>query len=302
MTTLSAIVATRDRPELLRDCLGTLTRQGVGRGELQILVVDDGSRTDLTPVVAEFDSSPVVPTLLRQEPGGLSRARNTGAAAAEGEVLAYLDDDTLVSPGWATAVLSTFRQMSWNGLAGRIELRLEGPEPTWLTGRLRTYLSELDLGEETRWLEDDTVPYGANCAITAASLRSLGGFRESLGRDQRSLVSNEELDLFRRLRAGGGRIAYCPDAHVLHRVPPERLTPAWFMRRAYAQGVSDVLVEPALGRLEAGRRLVLDGVRAVRAVPMLAKNVTRGQGTVSAGAWLSWCRGRVSSRLRARRG
>src|SRR4029077_2517732 len=104
------------------------------------------------------------------------------------DIVAFLDDDTLVSPHWATAVIDAFERFGCDGLAGRIQLQLEGPEPRWLGTRLRAYLSELDFGPQARLLERGE-PYGANCAVTASAARAIGGFRSGLDRTGTSLIS-----------------------------------------------------------------------------------------------------------------
>jgi len=243
---LSAIIPTRDRPDLLRDCLTSLIAQQVDPGSMEVVVIDDGSECDLGSVVADIPIGPIPIRLIRQAPSGLTTARNSGAAVAQGSVLAYLDDDTLVSPGWADAVISAFAETGCDGLAGRVELQFEAPRPRWVDGsRLRLYLSELELGTAPRAeLGANLLPVGANCAVSRAAFDRIGGFRRGFGRVGSSLLSNEDLDFFARVRATGGVIVYEPAAHVLHRVPAERLTIAWFRRRSYAQGLSDILLDP----------------------------------------------------------
>ena len=107
---LSAIVPTHDRPAELRRCLDTLRAQ-VGTGDrLEVVVIDDGSSSDIQGLVASVaEAGPVAMRCERQALGGVNRARNHGAAIARGDVLAFLDDDTLVCPGWAGALLARLR-------------------------------------------------------------------------------------------------------------------------------------------------------------------------------------------------
>jgi hypothetical protein len=153
-------------------------------------------------------------------------------------------------------------------------------------------LAELDLGDEPRLLPPNQFPYGANCAVTRGAYTRIGGFRDGLDRNGRSLVSNGDIEFFRRLRQAGGRLAYAPGAHVHHRVPPERLTRPWFRRRTFAQGVSDAIMDPPPGRLRGmGRELL----RAGRTAPILARNVLGGRGATNAELWLAYCRGRFDA-------
>lgn len=288
---LAAVIPTRDRPDLLADCLETLVTQDAPEGLFEVVVVDDGSEPPLAAVVERFADRGRPVRCVRQEPSGLNVGRNTGATSTHAPLVAYLDDDTLVDPRWAAEVVRAFDTEGADAVACRIVLQLEGEEPAWLTPGLRAYLSELDLGGEADWLGPGRVPFGAACAVTRDALEGAGWFAAGLDRIGGSLVSNGELELFERVRARGGRILYWPSARVLHRVPAARLTLDWFHRRARAQGVSDALLHPAVGvrRLPAMAREI---VRAARAGPILVRSLARGKGTVAAALWLSYCSGR----------
>jgi glycosyltransferase involved in cell wall biosynthesis len=297
VTSLSVIIPTRDRPELLRDTLRTLAQQDAPDGLFDVVVVDDGSATPLAPVVAEFEGGRFAARCERQPPGGLNEARNRGASVAGGAILAYLDDDVLVPPGWAAALVDGFASLGCEAVAGRIRLRLDGAAPSWLTPKLRRYLSELELGDEAFLLAPGQGdPYGANCAVTREAFERAGGFRAALDREGTSLRSNGEVEFFRRLRSGGGRVGYWPAACVEHRVPAERLTAEWFRRRAFAQGHSDVLLlPPPAGRPARALALGRELLRSGRAAPILARNLLGGRGFVGASIWLSYCRGRAAT-------
>jgi GT2 family glycosyltransferase len=302
VTDLTAIIPTRDRPGLLADTLRGLHDQDLPGSSMEVLVVDDGSSTDLAAVVAALPGTARVSTrVVHQAPAGLNAARNRGAVEARGAILAYLDDDVLVEPGWARGVLDAFAASGADAVAGRILLKLDGEPPRWLSPRLRRYLSELDLGDAPRALAAEEDVYGANCAITRATFDRMGGFGDALDREGTSLRSNGDVEMFRRLRANGGQIAYAPQAVVEHRVPAERLTAAWFRRRAFAQGHSDeLLLSPPATAGERAMRLAREALRLGRTAPILVRNIALGRGAVGAMIWVQYCRGRAAT-LRDRR-
>lgn len=89
--TVSVIVPTCNRPELLRVALNSLTWQAFK--DFEVIVVNDGE-ADVTPVAAEFAGS--LDLVLLESPvkgSGPSAVRNTGIRAARGTYLCYLDDD-----------------------------------------------------------------------------------------------------------------------------------------------------------------------------------------------------------------
>src|SRR5262249_35038975 len=119
---LSAIIPTHNRPDVLRDCLQTLQAQQVDPAALEVIVADDGAPVDFGAVVAGVaERGAITMRCERLELTGLNGGRNRGAAVATGDVLAFLDDDTLVSPGWAAALLRAFEDNPCAAVGGRIE-------------------------------------------------------------------------------------------------------------------------------------------------------------------------------------
>ena len=91
---ISVVVCTYNGSATLSECLESLT--GLVYPDYEVIVVDDGS-TDSTPsIVPGFP----VKYIRLEKNGGLSRARNAGMNAAEGEIIAYIDDDATADPHW----------------------------------------------------------------------------------------------------------------------------------------------------------------------------------------------------------
>lgn len=286
---LSVIVATKDRPALLADCLASLGAQE--GADFEVVVVDDGSDAELAPVVERAAESGLAVRYVRQEHAGLSAARNRGAEAAAGDVLAWLDDDGLAAPEWAAAWLDAFARTGCDAVAGKIDLLFEGPRPRWLSPGLRSYLGELDLGADPVSVADPAVPNGGNSAVTRAGFEAAGGFPAHLGHRGDSLAGNEEVAFFTRLVETGGRIVYWPEASMRHRVPETRLRPDFFRRRAFAQGLSDIAVEN--GSAGAATREVR---LAARVVPIFLRGLVRDRSSVGARMWVGYLRGRRAGR------
>src|SRR6266542_3472340 len=93
MVELSIVIPTRDRPSSLRACLAALANQQNVTGEIEVVVVDDGSVRNVEPSLAGWPGGPV--RLLHQANAGPGAARNRGAREARGRVLLFLDDDVV---------------------------------------------------------------------------------------------------------------------------------------------------------------------------------------------------------------
>ena len=234
----SVIVPTRNRAERLDACLAALARQTVFADDFEILVVDNGSTDGTAARIARWAAlRPGLRRVEAPEPG-VSRARNAGIAAAEGELLAFVDDDAVAEPRWLATLLRAYDRWPRVGAAcGRARLRLERRPPSWYGRFSETWYSAMDFGPAPRLLLDPAdVPWSVNFSVRAALARELGGFPEQLGRVDRNLQSGEEFPLVSGIRATGAHIAYEPDAIVWHAVPAERLRLRWLVRRAWVEG------------------------------------------------------------------
>jgi glucosyl-dolichyl phosphate glucuronosyltransferase len=295
---VSAIVPTHDRPERLRTCLESLRAQTIDPALLEVIVVDDGSTGDIASVVsAAAAAGPIAMRCERQPLGGLNSARNRGARIAEGDVLAFLDDDTIVAEAWAETIRTAFDDDGCDAVGGRVELGLEGPPPPWLAAR-SYYLAEYDLGAQPRWIDEtDPLPVGANCAVSRQAFDRVDGFRVGLDRIGASLVSNGDTEFFHRLKTTGARLRYEPRACVVHCVPGDRLSVEFFIRRHYAQGVSDELMLGMRTTASAWRRRAIHlrwlFGQLPRATRALYADLTQGRGTMIARFELSYWAGRL---------
>lgn len=99
-TRISIIVPARDQAPYICDALASLAAATDPRYELEVLMVDDGSTDGTGELAASFAHRLPGLRILRNEvPTGVSNARNTGLAAATGELIGFLDPDDWVAPG-----------------------------------------------------------------------------------------------------------------------------------------------------------------------------------------------------------
>lgn len=100
-TSVSVVMATRNRRSLCRRAIGSVLAQR--HANWQLVVVDDGSDDGTSDLAAEIADSRI--TWLRTEGIGASAARNVGLEHASGEWVTFLDDDNLMDAGWLHAIV-----------------------------------------------------------------------------------------------------------------------------------------------------------------------------------------------------
>ena len=199
------VIPTRDRPDHLRLCLRSV-RASLGSGD-EVIVVDSASSDPRVRTVAAEHGV----TYLRADLQGASRARNVGWRAARHEVVAFIDDDVRVLPGWASALRDAFESHpSVAFVTGRLQLP---PDVIWTDVPISTKEDTEPALLEA--LTPGLLGHSANLAVRRCALRAIGGFDERLGAGA-DFMAAEDNDLWDRLFAVGLVGRYEPDARAWH--------------------------------------------------------------------------------------
>jgi glycosyltransferase involved in cell wall biosynthesis len=215
---VSVVICTRNRSEQLRKCLESFGNQKCT--PLEIIVVDNAPVDDSTErVVSEFPD-----VRYHKEPRpGLDIARNAGANAAKGSVIAYTDDDVELHPWWIYQVNETFIRTNASAMTGLViasELQTESQqifEKYWSFNRGYTdkvydpYFLIDNLGEAPPVWE---IGAGANMAFRKTAFTRAGYFDERL--DVGAAGCNGDSEMWYRILLKGGSINYNPRAVVYH--------------------------------------------------------------------------------------
>ncbi|MGF1520707.1 MAG: glycosyltransferase family 2 protein [Leptolyngbyaceae cyanobacterium] len=271
---ISAIICTHNRDDYLGAAIDSLLGQAYT--DYEVIVVDNAS-TDTTRAVVEARLPHPRLHYVYEATLGLSVARNAGAKAAQGQILAYLDDDAEASNGWLAALWHIYETDQQVAIAGGKVTLIWPPDrtaPNWLSNSMSGSLGAYDLGNEVVYItQPGLTPRGLNYSIRADFLESIGGFDPNLGRVGKNLLSNEELYMTEKALEMGFKVAYLPDALVAHNVAPGRLDPKWFMSRSWWQGISECYREEIAGKAGwqqlrwGGERLLRGAYKSIKYLP-----------------------------------
>jgi len=234
---VSVIICTYNRAGSMGRVLDSFRRIVVPEGtRWELLLVDNNSKDHTKEVINDFVAHSGVPArYLFEEKQGLSNARNRGILAAQGEIIAFTDDDVSVDPNWLANILREFERTDASCVGGKILPVWEKHPPGWLRGDLRAALALLDLGNDRFRLDAPTI-WGANLIVRTSMFRKYGLFDLGLGHNEGKLYGGEETKFLSRLLEGGEQVYYCPEILVHHYIPASRTRKAYFRKWFFDKG------------------------------------------------------------------
>jgi O-antigen biosynthesis protein len=225
---VSVVVTTSGNTPRLEPCLQSLL--GSRHGNLEVIVVDNRPIGGVTPaLLSEWFADERRIGYVEESRPGLSSARNAGLMAAEGALVAFIEDEVLLDPGWVGRAGEAFERANGVARAAGLILLLRVETHSHLVlEQFAAYPKGLDprafrLADH----EHPLLPYthgliGSPVAtvVRADLARRLGGFDTGPGTAR--LSGSEELDLYIRLVPAAHEIAYQPQATVRHELPDAR--------------------------------------------------------------------------------
>ena len=219
---ISVVVCTYNGRRTIRECL-----EGLGRLEYpnhEVIVVDDGSTDDTATIVGEY---PV--RLIRAPHRGLSAARNTGLAAATGDIVAYIDDDAYPDPHWLAYLAAAFLHTPHAGVGGP-----NIPPPG--DGEVAECVANSPGNPVHVLLSDREAEHipGCNMAFRKTCLEAIGGF------DSQFRTAGDDVDVCWRLQERGWTLGYHPAAMVWHHC---RNSVRAYWRQQVGYGRAEALLE-----------------------------------------------------------
>jgi GT2 family glycosyltransferase len=211
---ISCIVVNWNRRELLRACLDSLARQDYPNFE--VIVVDNGS-TDGSPELCTNEYTRSVQLIRNSENRGFCAANNQGIAAARGEFVALLNNDSEAGVGFLTALLRVFDGRPEVGMAAAKIVVWEDPGLIDKAGHLiypdgqnrGRGTGERDHGQFDR-MEEVLWPDGCAAMYRRSMLERIGGFDEDF------FAYGDDAELGLRARIAGWGCLYTPHAVARH--------------------------------------------------------------------------------------
>jgi cellulose synthase/poly-beta-1,6-N-acetylglucosamine synthase-like glycosyltransferase len=202
---VSVVVPTYRRPDLLGRCVAALVAQDFEPHSYEVIVADDGAEERVRRLVSEWASRtqgrPVLRYVAVTGTQGPAGARNRGCELAQGEVIAFTDDDTIPQPAWLTEGMKAMTP-DVTAVAGRVHV------PLPVDRALTDYERDIGHMAAAEFLT-------ANCFVRREALRAIGGFDERF-----TSAWREDSDLQFRLLKANRKVVPARNAVVAHPVRP----------------------------------------------------------------------------------
>ena len=225
---ISVCIATHRRPERLRALLGDLAQQRLPPQEVIVVDNDDAESGRQAVERARTAGTPFPIHYANETQKNVAIARNRTVELAQGQWLAFVDDDERAPADWLERLAAAATRFDADGVLGPVEPVLPESAPAWLR-RGRFYDWE-------RLQTGATVPVKllrfGNVLLRAATLRAQRPpFDPAYG-----LTGGEDGDLLARLTQAGARIVWCDEATVREPVEAARLSLRWLLLRSLRGG------------------------------------------------------------------
>jgi len=246
---ISVIICTHNRAFLLPDVLNSLEKTEIPENiEIELVIVDNACSDNTFQTIEEYaKNSKFKITPLKEPKKGKTFALNTAIKIAQGDLLAFVDDDHIVSPGYFKAIHSSLEYYpDFNLFCGRIAPNWDGTEPAWVhddtSYPIRPFpIPNFNMGDrvlEVRLDKGMFIPGAGNLVIKRSVFKNVGLFSEEFGPKGHNLQGGEDLEFIKRALKHGERLMYIPEILQYHHVDKNKLTLNYLIKKAYYRSMA----------------------------------------------------------------
>ncbi len=248
---VSVVVATYSKKMLphLMECVDSLFDQSYT--DVEIICIVDGDAEYYELLKKELEG---VRLYVNDRNLGLLLTRNRGAKIADGEVVAFIDDDAVADRKWIEGLVEMYEKYDAIAAGGKLKPLWIEKEPVWFPEEFYWMIGATHLGfPET--IAEVRNTFGSNLSFRRDVFLELGGFNPDMGGIKGSRVlQGGETELCDRMRKKYGKgVMYNPNAVVYHKIFATRLKMKYLSRRAFWQGYSKAVMERISGEIKEER-------------------------------------------------
>lgn len=226
---VSVCICTFKRLALLERLLENLQKQRTdGLFTYSAVVADNDPAQSAQQLVAELAATSAVPLKYCSESQpNIALARNKAVQYAEGDFIAFIDDDEFPTEDWLWNLFKTCTEFGVDGVLGPVKPSFESEPPQWVKRGKFFDRPTFETGYKVNWDEART----GNVLFKRKILNSVEvPFRSEFA------TAGEDVDFFRRMIEKGHTFIWCNEAVAYEVVPASRCTRSYLLKRALLRG------------------------------------------------------------------
>jgi len=246
-THICVCICTYKRPRLLERLLLDLGRQhSDGSFTFSIVIVDNDQQQSAKSVVSVFNQGAAIPVMYCVEPRqNIALARNKAIEYAEGDYVAFIDDDEFPTARWLLTLLNACHEYGVDGVLGPVKPHFDVAAPKWVVrGGFYDRPSY-----PTGMVIDGKKGRTGNVLLK----RAIFATGEEPFRPQ--FRTGEDQDFFRRMIDKGHKFIWCDEAVAYETVPPLRWKRTFMLKRSLLRGATSV-VHPTFGAKDIAKSIL----------------------------------------------
>ncbi|MCK6620518.1 MAG: glycosyltransferase family 2 protein [Calditrichaceae bacterium] len=222
-------ICTYKRPELLKRLLSAADQQDTrGFFSFSLVIADNDAQKSAKELVEDFAVSSLLDITYCFEPRkSISHARNKALEYANGDAIAFIDDDEFPPKDWLYLMVNTLNKYKVAGVFGPVKPHFDSKPPNWIVKGRFFDRPEHQTGFIMPWSECRT----GNVLILKDIIVGMETvFNPDFG------AGASDIELFRRLIDAGHKFVWCNEAFVYEVVPPNRWKRSFMIKRALLRG------------------------------------------------------------------
>ena len=238
----SIVICTYNRLKLLKLCIESIASLKTPASDFEIIIIDNNS-TDATEAFCK-ELSIIYPNYnwkyINEPNQGIAFARTRGAKEAIGEIIAYIDDDSMAEPNWLDEIIKFYKNRpEAMSTGGRIIPKYLVPVADWFGKYFWGLVGNYDLGKSVFQMKGVRYPSGANMHFRKAVFEKYGYFDSNLGRSGKSLMAGEEKAMYLKLINANEKVFYLPHVIVYHHVEGNKFDKEYVKLHSMGIGASE---------------------------------------------------------------
>jgi GT2 family glycosyltransferase len=212
---------------------------------------------------------PAFTVLFSEEKLGLGGARTLGAKEATGGIIAFVDDDVVLDPKWASEMVKSYEDPCVIGVTGPAIPLWQDCKLTWLPKELYWLISCTDWTEWSEPAEARSL-WGHNMSVRQEAFAKAGYFSPALGYHT-PMAEDLEFSLRVKIKTGG-KLLFNPAARAWHKVHSYRVGLKFIASRAHHIGISRRLLRRTYLKeqapLQLERRVLTGMAKSLLGIPL----------------------------------